>query len=356
MTASKYTDTSKYCFMVDVSHWKEGFDLSYVKAQCQANGIDLAALSMKAAELCYEAQPIDDCIDDQLANFVQQAYDNDLPALPFVFHNPQYYPEAWGSSIDRAGVDTDKQVIVTRQALKNKLYHGFVFDFERWWIDYNEYNAWRKGTLEQSAVRTVSNGINLRSSGLFMANIKKAMELGYLRNVPTFIYTRRSFIEEWTRTTDGGSLYDYTPKHLPWEAYYPDATIRKLTWAQLKDYFPTDGYKPLGINAPNCIWQFTDRIQLPVNASGTYQAVDLNIIMMPKSQFWSILGYTPRTTETPVVDDPVEETPPTGDSGEENTPLDVSQLTDAVAALNADMVTLNSKADDILSILNTHFK
>jgi hypothetical protein len=297
MTRSKWFDWSKYCWGIDVSHYRPTLDWSLLKA---------AGISFMIAK----ASESTDYQDPAFPVHVQNAYDYDVPAEAYHFNDPTYYPVYNPATTPPA---KDAQLQNFLRAVKNKRIYGTILDHERWWQSYDQWFKARRSEIPWSEVRTVDKAWNARSAQVLSDRIIDALHL------PHALYSSLSFIKSWSPGT-----LAYCDKYDNYTAYYPysPTVVAVNSWAEFfEKYGPpdvlrydTDGDKkpedhdgpPWWANKAALLWQLTgDKFQMPGVQDGRKinLTTDINLCRMTQAQLWQKLGFTPRHVTPPPPED-----------------------------------------------------
>lgn len=218
-----------------------------------------------------------------VANWVQTAYDLNIPACAYIYDNPAYKMDFYASSCAdhiKNPNNADPQMRALRQSLQSKTIHAICIDVERWWKSYNQYYT-NPGTAEKIPDTWI------RDSAQDLYNrIKEDQNAGLLPNVPIWFYTAKWFVNGYS-----SSLDSYLQDKIQWLAVYTTPVYSQTkgltkTWPDIKTIVDSVTYNPAWVGNKQCeIVQLTDAVTLPgiyyVNPAGVIAPhnVDLDVVI-----------------------------------------------------------------------------
>lgn len=290
---SKYTDPTKYCWGVDISHYRPVVDYQLLKrAGC-------AFTLAKATESTYIK-------DGSFAAHVDAAYWADIPMGAYHFLDPQYYTQFPLNDKSRwPAPDKDLQFVNYVEALRHKKIYFQVLDVERWWVSYDEWHEWRRGQRSFENVRRIPPIWIIETTRFFAHRMVSTFP-----HLPLFIYSRNSFIKDFASYIDGNgnlvSLHDVISDFGSYPAYYPYTTtvVDIESWDQFwADYPPPDQLwfndqwnsgPPWMGNKDWDFWQISgDKFVMPgiYDNLGNKKTTDINLYRGSKESLWERIGF-----------------------------------------------------------------
>ena len=294
-----------------------------------------------AGHLMWHDSTLKESQDPMFAIWVQKAYNLDIPVGALIRVNPSYYPQAFGSNVEGATISSDKQILLLRECLRSgaveakkfKKISFIVVDCSRYWEFQNEYEDWQNKRLSRDKVKIVSPSWILKSIRHFLSNIDKCMDEGLLPKVPVILRTGSWFIDGYTRTPDGGNLYD-TLKNYRVITCTPPVTAPAITVVNLNDiqsYYPES--TPSWLEGSAFAWEFrSGTIQNGLNAVKVGFLIGWN----STDNFYKSINYVPRTT--PVIPTP-EEQPTPGDDNDDTSNLSLDERVTRLERIIKDIKT-----------------
>jgi hypothetical protein len=296
---------------------------------------------LQAGELQYWDQDIKTAINPNLSYNVAACALNGLPVIINWKHNPQYYADCSAVNPEKLAenfpIDKDKQILALVKACENKLYHAIQIDIQRYWIDQAAHEAGAdKGVIPPSVI--------LFTTRYFIQSIKYAMQIGKLRKVPIIFYSAPWFIENYSKDTTLGSLFDVTPNMDTSEAAFSIFT-GDHEWNEVRTILiPPDTKKPTGLNGNLKFWHYAGNgATLPL--SGTKRSkVDLFLSMIDRKSLYSYLSFAGGTLPTDPV---VPPSTPTMDVLLEKVNEALARMSSTADVLQAATTLLSSVAVDI---------
>jgi hypothetical protein len=217
-----------------------------------------------------------------LSNWVQVAYDLNIPAVAYIFDNPGYKMDFYASAYNNHNLhpnDSDPQMMSLRQSLKNKTYHAICIDVERWWKYYNQYYTYMK--TDPSKIEKIADTWIRDSAQDLYNRIIEDQAAGLLATVPIWFYTGKWFVDAYSPSLD-----TFLKDKIQWLADYTtpvySQAVGSKSWADVKTIVDPVAFNPKWIgNKQAEILQLTDRIKLPGVYGDTNlpAAVDLDVII-----------------------------------------------------------------------------
>jgi len=222
-----------------------------------------------------------------LSNWVQIAYNKNIPACAYIFDNPAYKMLFYASQLTnhvKYPNDVDPQMLALRQALKNKTYHAICIDVERWWMSYNDY--YKNKNTNPSVIKKIPD-IWIRDSAADLFNrIEEDQANGKLLTVPIWIYTGKWFVDAYSPSLDS-----YLHYRIQWLADYTTPVYTQTKgqfkqWSEVTNIVKSVAYNPKWVgNKPPEMLQLTDNVRLPGIYSESSMTVphnvDLDTMLVP---------------------------------------------------------------------------
>ncbi len=296
---------------IDVSHWRPKLIPDKIKGHVKW----ISAKAVEVDDRLYNGwnanMSVDQFVDDTWAGHCQTAYDIGAACMPFIFVNTIYKSEFYASSYAdhvRHPNGEDPEILALRQALKNKTYHAFGIDCERWWRRYTPYLAMLRGEISGALVETVPSLWIRNSIEDTFNRVREEMRIGNFRDVPIIFYFGRWFIIGYCPELD-----TFLQDKLQWATHYRgpvyDAALKTSatnlgTWEQLKAIIASTTFSPSWTgNKPPEALQLTDKYFLPgvVDTLNRPLSVDVDITMVDMSVI-----FKDAPTAPPVIVPPVE--------------------------------------------------
>jgi hypothetical protein len=305
---------------IDTSHWEPNLDakklrgLDFIIGRIGTQWINLAPQQWMDATGPVHCQVAYDIVNEEGTK-------QGVPYGEFFYDDWTYWLDMqWNlSKVRNLTPDTDPRITATRRALfsgdKLRTIHFIGIDVEQ---------APHEG---MSQTDNYANWIS-DSAKSYVDCLLYMMQSGELPIMPIFLYSRKTYIDQWCKLPDGtcpltnwmhnyqanlgpGRFFDWIAD---WSYSRADANVVYTAISAKANTLPLDTYHPASISDwPDIIWQcggdaganrvhmvgVTDERNIPL-------VVDVNTLLIEKEAFYSLLKFVPRDVTIEPEPDPAE--------------------------------------------------
>lgn len=292
---------------IDTSHWEPNLDakklrgLDFIIGRIGTQWTNLAAEQWMDATGPVHCQVAYDIVNEEGTK-------QGVPYGEFFYDDWTYWLDMqWNlSKVNNLSPDTDPRITATRRALfsgsKMRTIHFIGIDVEQ---------PPHEG---MSQTDNYANWIST-SAKSYVDCLLYMMEHGEIPVMPIFLYSRKSFIDQWCKLPNGvcpltewmhtyqanlgpGRFFDWIAD---WSYSRADPNTIYTPITAKASTLPLDTYRPASISDwPDIIWQVSGEGTHCVHMAGVTDerniplVVDTNTLMIEKDAFYSLLKFAPR--------------------------------------------------------------
>lgn len=302
-------------FLIDTSHWEPYLDATKLVGLDGIVGrIGTQWTNLPSTQWMDQTGPVHCGVADLL----------DIPYGEFFYDDWTYWLDMQynKSVVENFTPDTDPRIVATRRALfsggKMRKIHFIGIDVEQ---------------APHAGMSQTDNWANWISASArsYVDNLLYMMSHGEIPVMPIFMYSRKSYIDQWCKLANGACpltdwMTNYQKNLVPgrffdwiadWNYSRADSNVTYTAATAKALTLPLASDKPKGFSDwPDLLWQYGgDDPSHRVHMIGVEDerhiplVVDVNVTPIPKKDFYTAIKFTPRGTPAPDPDPEPEPVP-----------------------------------------------